>query len=501
MKARTLTLVALSMSLAAFALAQPPKVQVIPRFKPFSVGPLTNLGTAVPQNAVRKGRIDLSREKLGLVRRTPVTKFQALEFKENGRPVEPNRRITTADRQSITVQEAQDGQNELERTLNKDGYSLYTDDEETKPLFQVRPTLNASRLRQQSTNLKNLRDTKLATLTPKVKGIRESASQLEARLQTLIDNQRKLAAAIWEQDRYKGPETFQREKSVALELGSNEWFAVGLQAGVAVKGAGDERVARASADLNATILGNNASLVHGLVEAKDTRRLFTGRPRIRIPGSRYKLHAEVSVLGVDLIAPIDQAGDTLSLTQTYSKAIDFRYDIEIPIIPGISAVGTIGAHGEGGLKVGISADASSGLSFGVSPFITSTVFAEASVAVGFPIAKIEGGVGANLTLVNYQIDFTAAMQPTIESHKGIAHHAIRTPLQVSHSLTALQGNVHAFVRLGYWSPTFTDPFRIKRKTLWDADLFSWEGFKESGVIASFGDDPVLLPIPVLPAGQ
>lgn len=305
------------------------------------------------------------------------------------------------------------------------------------------------------------------------------------------------------------------DKTVTLfdkTYGDTDWFAIDFDSKLTKKADMKLRKVTANADIKAYLIGKSISLFHAKAEAGATKD-FTQESMVPLtptrPGSRPPLNRnrprtggsssssssssdqsirilEASCLGDDLISPVNRTDSGQSKKTVASKSVNWEYSVKIPIIPTVNAVGTIGAKGSLGVDLITKAD-SEDAEISIVPWVKTSIYAEAGVEVSIIVASVEGGLGAELTLLNYDLDISAGVAISRTNINDKTYIAASTPIQVVHNFETLSGRLYGFARVKYWVP-----FKTHEKTLWEGNLIKWNGFTDSRTLYSENTDSVVI---------
>lgn len=195
---------------------------------------------------------------------------------------------------------------------------------------------------------------------------------------------------------------------------------------------------------------------------------------------------EARLLGDDLFPPVSKSTSGTAKRNLASKPMNWEYSVHIPIIPAVNAVGTIGAKGTFNLDVVLNADSLGG-DIHVVPNFKASIYAQVGIEVNLFVASVEGGLGANLTLIDYKLDISSGISAAIVEKKGKSYYAVVRPTEVRQTLNTLKGNLYGYAKVGYWVP-----FKTHEKMLWKGDLFAWSGFTDSRTLYSDDPEPVII---------
>jgi hypothetical protein len=181
---------------------------------------------------------------------------------------------------------------------------------------------------------------------------------------------------------------------------------------------------------------------------------------------------DVSVLGQSIFHLSESAPAKWEKTSKYSKGCDVHTTIPVPIGP-LTLTVKLGVQGEAGLEYGV------GLYGGlpmvrawVDPYVHSSVYAQAGIGFGGDYLGLSAGVGANMTLLNNDMEISGEVGVYWFFAFGI-----KEKLVVHNKLEMLSGQVYAFVTFGH--PCLPDVWNACPSTL-RVDLWSWPGLKLEG---------------------
>lgn len=320
------------------------------------------------------------------------------------------------------------------------------------------------------------------------------------------------------------PQTIDKKYTLLNEsYGDPDWFSIDLDASMTKHADMKLRKITANADINAFLIGKKMSLFHAKVEAGGTRDLSaTNTPGgIQPPSgprgfgqragggrrgstssssSRSSNQAittmEASLVGDDLFSPVSKTASGKTKKNLTGRNVNWEYSIKIPIIPTVNAVGTVGVKGSMGVDLIVDSDSSGG-EITLKPNFDTAIYAEGGVEVSLIVASVEGGLGAEMTLLDYDLNISAGVTPALTNIGSETYYAASTPITVSHTMESLSGRVYGFARVSYWVP-----FKTHEKTLWDGNLFKWNGFTDSRTLLSENTEAVVIgksPIPMAEA--
>lgn len=195
---------------------------------------------------------------------------------------------------------------------------------------------------------------------------------------------------------------------------------------------------------------------------------------------------EARLLGDDLFPPVNKTSSGTAKRNLASKPMNWEYSVHIPIIPAVNAVGTIGAKGSFNLDVVLNADSLGG-DIHVVPSFKASIYAQVGIEVNLLVASVEGGLGAELTLIDYKLDISSGISAAIVEKRDKSYYAVVRPTEVRQTLSTLKGSLYGFAKVGYWLP-----FKTHHKMLWKGDLFAWSGFTDSRTLYSDDPEPVII---------
>ncbi len=180
----------------------------------------------------------------------------------------------------------------------------------------------------------------------------------------------------------------------------------------------------------------------------------------------------VSVVGQTIFNLNESAPGSWTKSQRFVKGADISTTIPIPIGP-LSLNIKLGVHGEAGLEYG--AGIYGGLPMvrvWVDPFVHTSVYIQGGVCVGASWLGVEGGVGANMTLINDDM--------SISGEAGVFWlfaFGIREKFVIHNKLDMLSGNVYAYVQFNHpCVPDFWNSCHNKATV----NLFNWSGYHTEG---------------------
>jgi hypothetical protein len=248
----------------------------------------------------------------------------------------------------------------------------------------------------------------------------------------------------------------------------NWWFGVDLMAAATVKGAQDK--------LSLTGTGKAQGKVLGAVY--DLLVVQGGASTPTTSGSTEPLRANASarVLGNDLFPPIDVShASTITKEGGASIGVDKSRPFSVGIGP-VSLSMKAGFAGSAGFQYGLYLTPLN-LRAKAYPFVRTNGYMQ----VGGSLVIAEAGVGGNLVFLNedLNIDSRLAIVPV----NGRPYYSWGS--SAYNELTALSGNLYAYVTVDYW---------LDSKT-WRWNIFSWSGIHLDGYLWNAqGTGPVFSPL-------
>ncbi len=184
----------------------------------------------------------------------------------------------------------------------------------------------------------------------------------------------------------------------------------------------------------------------------------------------------VTVVGQTIFNVNESAPGQWTRSQRFVKGTDLSTTIPIPIGP-LSLNIKVGVHGDAGLEYG--AGVYGGLPLvrvWVDPFVHTSVYAQAGVCIGGSWLGVEGGVGANMTLLNNEME--------ISGEAGVIWlfaFGIREKFVIHNKLDMLSGRVYAYAQFNH--PCVPDFWNSCHNTA-TVNLFNWSGFHSEGDLIS-----------------
>ena len=181
---------------------------------------------------------------------------------------------------------------------------------------------------------------------------------------------------------------------------------------------------------------------------------------------------DVSVLGQSIFHLNESGPGKWEKEQKFSKGCDVHTSIPVPIGP-LTLTVKLGVQGEAGIQYGVGIYGGLPMVRGwVDPYVRSSVYAQAGVGVGGDWLGLSAGVGANMTLLNNDLE--------ISGEAGVYWFfafGLKEKLVVHNKLEMLSGRVYAFATFGH--PCFPDVWNACPSTV-TVDLFNWPGLKFEG---------------------
>lgn len=229
---------------------------------------------------------------------------------------------------------------------------------------------------------------------------------------------------------------------------------------------------------------NNATSVNGEVDAGGS--IFSQSfDLLRVTGNlnapktgTMNVTIGASVLGNSVYNVNQNVTTSWSKSDSISKTLDKSVTINFSLGP-IPMSAKIGTQGTAGISYGVAVAPVKASAY-IGPSVRTKVYAQVGVDIGVAGA----GAGANLTLLNTDGNLNGAI--SIESSRLTALSPyFKYTDSYSQNLDMLDGNlyVYAYVTVPCWHyPPWC-------KNEWDWNIFSWTGFKTSGVL--FNDSKTL----------
>jgi len=170
-----------------------------------------------------------------------------------------------------------------------------------------------------------------------------------------------------------------------------------------------------------------------------------------------------------------------SFTETYAKTYDKSFPLRIPLLPGLDFKGLIGVKGLVSFELEATIERTIA-SVHAKPVIDLKVYGEGGLSL---VGVVGGGVEAELTFVKGELDLNAYTGIFVQNMEEIV---VGVNYYFGYNIEVLSGYINAYGEI--CSPIdipFVDD--CYRKT---HQLFSWNGFKDSGTIAQGGFTPITL---------
>ncbi|WP_296380147.1 hypothetical protein [Winogradskyella sp.] len=443
------------------------------------------------------------------------TEIEFVPFKledDNGKPISPNEKITLKTGKIITAQELIDKTNDLERKLNKQGYSLrnnskkiisttvtgkqFLDDRKAlapksigafknepqvknfmslekkvkvggrsprgrRKTITLKPYSMYSEREKKLVNTYNFLNTSgnvLAQKTTKLRNYKDFKLKKLGNLSKLykvdITNKRDWG--------FGNPSTFQ-----AKIEGSINRFAI-------IYPFDSKNPDRNKSEFKVTAKGKAKGALFG-----NEMDILNASCMFYAPSNISKnMVASVSVKAMEttLFSLNKSYPQRKSFSKTHGKTFDKSFEIEIPIIAGIDFKGLIGVKGEVGFEYEAKIERTVA-SVHAKPIVDLKGYAEAGVEF---LDLLGGGVGGKLTFIKGEFDLNAHTgiwsQNSEEIVLGIKYY-------FGYDVEMLSGEMYAYLEacikyIGCYRPV-------------EHQFFKWDGFKDSGTIVE-GD--ILIPL-------
>jgi len=185
---------------------------------------------------------------------------------------------------------------------------------------------------------------------------------------------------------------------------------------------------------------------------------------------------DVAVLGQSIFHLNESAPGKWEKEQKFSMGCDVNTSIPVPIGP-LTLTVKLGVQGEAGIQYGMGIYGGLPMVRGwVDPYVHTSVYAQAGIGVGGDWLGVSAGVGANMTLLNDDLDITG--EAGVFWFLGFG---IREKLVVHNKVDMLSGRVYAFATFGH--PCVPDFWNACPSTI-TADLWNWQGLKSEGDLIS-----------------
>jgi hypothetical protein len=176
----------------------------------------------------------------------------------------------------------------------------------------------------------------------------------------------------------------------------------------------------------------------------------------------------VFVLGQSVFSINKTANSHWGVDDKISKGVDFSTSIPIPVGPFDIDV-TVGAQGSVGFQYSLSLYPMS-VNLSGGPFAHTNVYAQA----GLNVVVAEAGVGASLTLVNWDMNLGGSA-----GVGWLLGFYVYDDVYADSNLNLLGGKVYVYAKVYY--PCF-DPFPDICDSQWQTSLWSWDGLKYNSVL-------------------
>jgi hypothetical protein len=181
---------------------------------------------------------------------------------------------------------------------------------------------------------------------------------------------------------------------------------------------------------------------------------------------------DVAVLGQSIFHLNESAPGKWEKEQKFAMNCDVNTSIPVPIGP-LTLTVKLGVQGEAGIQYGMGIYGGLPMVRGwVDPYVHTSVYAQAGIGVGGDWLGASAGVGANMTLLNNDLDITG--------EAGVfwfLNFGIREKLVVHNKVEMLSGRVYAFATVGH--PCVPDVWNACPSTV-TTDLWNWPGLKSEG---------------------
>lgn len=176
----------------------------------------------------------------------------------------------------------------------------------------------------------------------------------------------------------------------------------------------------------------------------------------------------IFVLGQDVFSVNQSANGHWEYENNISKGVDFSTSIPIPVGPFDIDV-TVGAQGSVGFDYSISLYPMS-VSLSGGPFAHTNVYAQA----GLNVVIAEAGVGASLTLVNWDMNLGGSA-----GVGWLLGFYLYDDVYADSNLNLLGGSVYVYAKVYY---PCLDPWPDICDSQWQANLWSWGGLQYNSVL-------------------
>jgi len=110
------------------------------------------------------------------------------------------------------------------------------------------------------------------------------------------------------------------------------------------------------------------------------------------------------------------------------------------------------------------------------PYVNSSAFARGGVGVSVILCGAEGGVGINLTLLNYALEAYVTGQIGTQNNRCCA----QLTAGINNTITALRGRFYIYAQACCWGLSGPRCGFWRRRQHWEWDLFNWDGYSAWG---------------------
>ncbi|MBE9033051.1 hypothetical protein IQ266_25265 [filamentous cyanobacterium LEGE 11480] len=198
----------------------------------------------------------------------------------------------------------------------------------------------------------------------------------------------------------------------------------------------------------------------------------TAQVRSDKPTNKSSVAVKLNAFGQTVYSFQRTKKSSYSYSKSFSKSIDKRIaDIRFSAGP-IPMRAKFGVRGSAGVRYAFALNPVKAAAYAkVNPFVRSRVYGEG----GVDIVVAEAGVGANLVLLNDDLDVRARAKIGLASNNKAY---LKLDMSAHNKLTALKGKLYAYA--GVYVPRWgIPPWKKKR---YDTTLFNWKGLTHQGYL-------------------
>ncbi len=390
-------------------------------------------------------------------------KFKAFTAQEvaadTGEKVDDSTMVQLKDGSKITMKEALSQINKLEEKLNKEGLSLRDKGARIK-VASLKP--DTARIARQKAAIDSAIIPEASVDAPVriAKGkVARSATELKA-ISSNIKSAPTVTSGL--------SQTVSQHKEWRKDYGDSDIMSVYIAAEVDIKGSSESTEVGAEAVAGGAVFGKDLEVIKA-----------SGAFKAPSSGTQsVKLDLE---LAGKTVLSLDKSYESWSKSQSWSKAVEAKGEVVLPIVGPLVAKASVGV--EGAAAIGYEASLATLYAGGMLSANTEVKgFAEVSVSLDIAVAEIDAGFGGELTFIDAELEVMGRIQANIASSTP----SLDYEAYAYANLTLLEGELYVFIELDVpW------PFN-KYDKRWEFDLVDWTGYQKKAFLFSIPETSLTL---------